>query len=87
MTRLGFLRCLRTWKIKGELRVTLELGGKSPNIIFEDANVAEAVAQANHSLFFNQGQCCCAGSRTFVQGKVLFFEIKKTRSPQNKASL
>lgn len=55
-----------------EFRVTLELGGKSPNIIFADANIDEAAAQANHGLFFNQGQCCCAGSRTFVEGKVWF---------------
>ncbi|XP_046373569.2 aldehyde dehydrogenase, mitochondrial-like [Haliotis rufescens] len=51
-------------------RVTLELGGKSPNIILADANMAEAVEQAHFSLFFNQGQCCCAGTRTFVEEKV-----------------
>lgn len=51
-------------------KVTLELGGKSPNIIFADASLDEAVKQAHHGLFFNQGQCCCAGSRTFVEGKV-----------------
>ncbi|CAL1612038.1 unnamed protein product [Knipowitschia caucasica] len=48
-------------------KVTLELGGKSPNIIMSDANMAEAVEQAHFALFFNQGQCCCAGSRTYVQ--------------------
>ncbi|CAI2298238.1 unnamed protein product [Caenorhabditis sp. 36 PRJEB53466] len=51
-------------------KVTLELGGKSPNIIFADANIEEAVKQANHGIFFNQGQCCAAGSRTFVEGKI-----------------
>ncbi|CAD6197241.1 unnamed protein product [Caenorhabditis auriculariae] len=51
-------------------KVTLELGGKSPNIIFADADLDTAIKQANHGLFFNQGQCCCAGSRTFVEGKV-----------------
>ncbi|CAI4232861.1 unnamed protein product [Auanema sp. JU1783] len=51
-------------------KVTLELGGKSPNIIFADADVAQAAQQAHHGLFFNQGQCCCAGSRTFVEGKI-----------------
>ncbi|CAJ0948154.1 unnamed protein product, partial [Mesorhabditis belari] len=51
-------------------KVTLELGGKSPNIIFADADLDDAVKQAHHGLFFNQGQCCCAGSRTFVEGKV-----------------
>ncbi|XP_020825856.1 aldehyde dehydrogenase, mitochondrial [Phascolarctos cinereus] len=48
-------------------KVTLELGGKSPNIILSDANMDLAVEQAHFALFFNQGQCCCAGSRTYVQ--------------------
>ncbi len=51
-------------------RVTLELGGKSPNIVFADANLDQAVEGSHFALFFNQGQCCCAGSRTFVEGKV-----------------
>ncbi|KAJ0066644.1 hypothetical protein NL108_016749, partial [Boleophthalmus pectinirostris] len=51
-------------------KVTLELGGKSPNIILSDANMAEAVEQAHFALFFNQGQCCCAGSRTYVQADI-----------------
>ena len=50
-------------------RVTLELGGKSPNIIFNDADMEKAVEGAHFALFFNQGQCCCAGSRTFVEEK------------------
>lgn len=48
-------------------RVTLELGGKSPNIILGDVDLTEAVETAHFGLFFNMGQCCCAGSRTFVQ--------------------
>uniref|UniRef100_A0A8C4PMG1 aldehyde dehydrogenase (NAD(+)) n=1 Tax=Equus asinus TaxID=9793 RepID=A0A8C4PMG1_EQUAS len=51
-------------------KVTLELGGKSPNIIMSDADMDWAVEQAHFALFFNQGQCCCAGSRTFVQEDV-----------------
>uniref|UniRef100_A0A8C1Y7V2 aldehyde dehydrogenase (NAD(+)) n=1 Tax=Cyprinus carpio TaxID=7962 RepID=A0A8C1Y7V2_CYPCA len=51
-------------------KVTLELGGKSPNIILSDANMAEAVEQSHFALFFNQGQCCCAGSRTYVQESI-----------------
>uniref|UniRef100_A0A8C4R848 Aldehyde dehydrogenase 2 family member, tandem duplicate 2 n=1 Tax=Eptatretus burgeri TaxID=7764 RepID=A0A8C4R848_EPTBU len=47
-------------------RITLELGGKSPLIIFPDADLAEAVEASHFALFFNQGQCCCAGTRTFV---------------------
>ena len=44
-------------------RITLELGGKSPNIVFADADLDAAVEGAFFALFFNQGQCCCAGSR------------------------
>lgn len=51
-------------------KVTLELGGKSPNIILSDANMEEAVEQAHMAIFFNQGQCCCAGSRTYVQESI-----------------
>jgi aldehyde dehydrogenase (NAD+) len=51
-------------------RVTLELGGKSPNIVFADTDL-DAAAQGSHfGLFFNQGQCCCAGSRLFVEQSV-----------------
>jgi aldehyde dehydrogenase (NAD+) len=50
-------------------RVTLELGGKSPNIIFADADIENAAKFAFHALFFNAGQCCCAGSRLFVEEK------------------
>ncbi|XP_013914212.1 PREDICTED: retinal dehydrogenase 2 isoform X2 [Thamnophis sirtalis] len=48
-------------------RVTLELGGKSPNIIFADADLEQAVEQAHQGVFFNQGQCCTAGSRVYVE--------------------
>jgi len=48
-------------------RVTLELGGKSPNVVFADADMDAAVEGAFFALFFNQGQCCCAGSRLFVE--------------------
>ena len=48
-------------------RVTLELGGKSPNIVFADADLDAAIEGAYFGLFFNQGQCCVAGSRLFVQ--------------------
>ncbi len=51
-------------------RVSLELGGKSPNIIFADADLDAATEGAYFGLFFNQGQCCCAGSRLFVEEKV-----------------
>ncbi|MEE2706054.1 MAG: aldehyde dehydrogenase family protein [Planctomycetota bacterium] len=51
-------------------RLTFELGGKSPNIVFADADLDAAVAGAHFGLFFNQGQCCCAGSRLFVEESV-----------------
>jgi aldehyde dehydrogenase (NAD+) len=47
--------------------VTLEMGGKSPNIIFADVDLDEAVEGAHLGLFSNQGQVCCAGSRVFVE--------------------
>lgn len=48
-------------------KVTLELGGKSPNIVFNDADIAEAIKWVNFGIFYNHGQCCCAGSRIYVQ--------------------
>ncbi|KAE8710206.1 Aldehyde dehydrogenase [Hibiscus syriacus] len=62
--------------------VTLELGGKSPFIICKDADVDQAVELAHFALFFNQGQCCCAGSRTYVHESVYdeFLEKAKARA-------
>ncbi|WP_051791189.1 aldehyde dehydrogenase family protein [Amycolatopsis jejuensis] len=51
-------------------RVTLELGGKSPNIVFDDADLDIAIPFAAQGIFFHQGQCCNAGSRLFVHRKV-----------------
>ena len=50
-------------------KVTLELGGKSPNIVLDDADLDVAIPGAANAIFFNHGQCCCAGSRLFVQEK------------------
>jgi aldehyde dehydrogenase (NAD+) len=63
-------------------RVTLELGGKSPNIVFGDVDLDEAVEGAHFGLFFNHGQCCCAGSRVFVEEKIYdqFVEKSGTRA-------
>ncbi|MEO1996414.1 MAG: aldehyde dehydrogenase family protein, partial [Planctomycetaceae bacterium] len=44
-------------------RLTFELGGKSPNVVFADADLDAAIEGSEFGLFFNQGQCCCAGSR------------------------
>lgn len=62
--------------------VTLELGGKSPMIICEDADVDAAVELAHFALFFNMGQCCAAGSRTFVHESIYdeFVEKSKIRA-------
>ncbi|WP_022975228.1 aldehyde dehydrogenase family protein [Nevskia ramosa] len=51
-------------------KLTLELGGKSPNIILNDADLSKAIPGAASAIFFNQGQTCCAGSRLFIQDKV-----------------
>jgi phenylacetaldehyde dehydrogenase len=51
-------------------RVSLELGGKSPTIIFGDADVAAAIPGAASAIFFNHGQCCCAGSRLYAHKNV-----------------
>jgi phenylacetaldehyde dehydrogenase len=50
--------------------VSLELGGKSPNIILNDADLDVAIPGAASAIFFNHGQCCCAGSRLYVQQSV-----------------
>ena len=51
-------------------KVSLELGGKSPNIVFADADLEAAIPGAASAIFFNHGQCCCAGSRLYVEDKV-----------------
>ena len=51
-------------------RVTIELGGKSPNVVFDDADLEKAAAGAFNAIFFNHGQNCGAGSHLFVQGQV-----------------
>ncbi len=66
-------------------RLTFELGGKSPNIVFADADLDAAVCGSHLGLYLNQGQCCCAGSRIFVEDKVYdkfvdrIAEVNKTR--------
>ncbi len=50
-------------------KVSLELGGKSPNIVFHDAEIESAIPSAANAIFFNQGQVCCAGSRLYVEDK------------------
>jgi phenylacetaldehyde dehydrogenase len=51
-------------------KVTLELGGKSPSIVFPDADLKRAISGTASAIFFNQGQCCCAGSRLFIHERI-----------------
>ncbi|MCX8049957.1 MAG: aldehyde dehydrogenase family protein [Methylohalobius sp.] len=51
-------------------KVSLELGGKSPNIVFQDADPELSIPGAANAIFFNHGQCCCAGSRLYVEHKL-----------------
>jgi len=55
-------------------KVSLELGGKSPNVVFADADMEAAIPNAANAIFFNHGQCCNAGSRLYVQ-KPIFDDI------------
>ncbi|MFQ6030786.1 MAG: aldehyde dehydrogenase family protein, partial [Dehalococcoidia bacterium] len=48
-------------------KVSLELGGKSPTVVLKDADLDASISGASSAIFFNQGQCCCAGSRLFVE--------------------
>src|SRR4029077_2028419 len=60
-------------------KLTLELGGKAANIIFEDAPIDQAVEGIISGIYFNQGHVCCAGSRLFVQEGVFPQVIRKLR--------
>ena len=60
-------------------KITLELGGKSANIIFEDAAIDQAVEGIIDAIFFNQGHVCCAGSRLFIQESVADTVIQKLK--------
>src|SRR5207302_4587864 len=51
-------------------KVSLELGGKSPNIVFADSDMKAAIGGAASAIFFNHGQCCCAGSRLYIEQSV-----------------
>jgi aldehyde dehydrogenase (NAD+) len=68
-------------------RLTFELGGKSPNVVFADADIDAAVAGAEFGLFFNQGQCCCAGSRLFVEEAVHDEFVEKVVAAAKKRKL
>ncbi len=67
-------------------RVSLELGGKAPNIVFADADMEQAINGAMMSIFYNQGQVCCAGSRLFLDASIKdeFLEKFKERASRVK---
>src|SRR5882724_10024206 len=60
-------------------KLTLELGGKAANILFEDAPIDQAIEGVINGIYFNQGHVCCAGSRLFVQEGIYSKVIKKLR--------
>jgi aldehyde dehydrogenase (NAD+) len=64
-------------------RLTLELGGKAPNIVFEDAPLDQAVEGIVNGIYFNQGHVCCAGSRLFLQESIVEPVIRKLRDRIN----
>ena len=64
-------------------KVTLELGGKSPNVVFKDADLDAAIGGSASAIFFNQGQTCCAGSRLFVE-RAAFDQVVEGVSAQAK---
>lgn len=70
-------------------KVTLELGGKSPNIVFKDADIEQAISWVNFGIYMNHGQCCCAGSRIYVQEEIYdkFLEAFKARAKKNVVGL
>ncbi len=67
-------------------KVTLELGGKSPNVVFDDADIEAAIDWVNFGIYYNHGQCCCAGSRVYVQEGIYdkFVAAFKERAEKNK---
>merc|ERR1711909_83374 len=68
-------------------KVTLELGGKSPLIVMDDADIDFAVETAHFALFFNQGQCCCAGSRLMVQEGIYDEFVKRATERAKKRTV
>ncbi|XP_030957391.1 aldehyde dehydrogenase family 2 member B7, mitochondrial-like [Quercus lobata] len=92
--KLAFTGSTETGKIVHELAnksnlksVSLELGGKSAFIVCEDADIDKAVELAHFALFFNQGQCCCAGSRTFVHESIYDEFVEKAKQRALKRSI
>src|SRR6202043_2496188 len=68
-------------------KVSLELGGKSPNVVFKDADLEAAIPGAASAIFFNHGQCCCAGSRLLVERDIFDEVVEGVASHASKIKL
>jgi phenylacetaldehyde dehydrogenase len=68
-------------------KVSLELGGKSPNVVFADTDLDTAIPGASSAIFFNHGQCCCAGSRLYIEEKVFDKVVDGVSQQASKISL
>lgn len=81
-TGRSILKAAATSNLK---KTTLELGGKSPNIVFNDADITKAIEMTNLGIFYNSGEVCCAGSRIYVQEEIYdkFLAELKARSEAN----
>lgn len=94
ITKVAFTGSLEIGKIimeaaaKSNLKkVSLELGGKSPLVVFDDVDLDEAVQIAHNAIFFNHGQNCCAGSRTFVQEGIYDEFVKRATKKASERKL
>ena len=85
-TEVGF-EIMKNSHVTNLKRITLELGGKSANIILNDADIDVAIQQAQVALYFNQGQCCIAGSRLFVQEGIYDEFVKRSVEASKKRKL
>ena len=73
-------------RLTSHKRLSLELGGKSPFIVFEDADLDSAVEGLVDGIWFNQGQVCCAGSRLLMQESIAEALISKIRDADEHAA-
>lgn len=81
------LHIMKSAHEKNLKRITLELGGKSANIIMDDADIDAAIEQSRFGLFFNMGQCCTAGSRVFVHEAIYDEFVRKAAIAANSAKV
>src|ERR1700686_4067633 len=68
-------------------KVSLELGGKSPNVVYKDADLDSAIPGAASAIFFNHGQCCCAGSRLYIEKPIFDRVVEGVANYANKISV